>query len=202
MSCGRWDKEITPRLSLSFNLQARGAFCGHLEPCQAFAAIGPNPIGPLVSKTEANTNSLPAPLLFGHLKNQKRRIGCPAGPALRDAPCWTCSSDGATSEREAAPVGRPLPPGRGSLRSTSSQSTQWNGGHLRSRLHATTNVVCSSLPRPARHEALHESRLSTAVVHLICNQGVTGSNPVAGTNELNNLLASMHSAIFIEVTLR
>ena len=24
-------------------------------------------------------------------------------------------------------------------------------------------------------------RLSTAVVHLICNQGVTGSNPVAGT---------------------
>lgn len=27
----------------------------------------------------------------------------------------------------------------------------------------------------------YQGRLSTAVVHLICNQGVTGSNPVAGT---------------------
>ena len=30
-------------------------------------------------------------------------------------------------------------------------------------------------------------RLSTAVVHLICNQGVAGSNPAAGTKEINNL---------------
>ncbi len=27
-------------------------------------------------------------------------------------------------------------------------------------------------------------RLSTVVVHLICNQGVGGSNPSAGTNEI------------------
>jgi hypothetical protein len=33
----------------------------------------------------------------------------------------------------------------------------------------------------------YQGRLSTAVVHLICNQGVTGSNPVAGTNEINTL---------------
>ena len=30
-------------------------------------------------------------------------------------------------------------------------------------------------------------RLSTAVVHLICNQGVAGSNPAAGTNEIKAL---------------
>ncbi len=29
------------------------------------------------------------------------------------------------------------------------------------------------------------SRLSTVVVHLICNQGVVGSNPTAGTNDLS-----------------
>lgn len=31
------------------------------------------------------------------------------------------------------------------------------------------------------------SRLSTVVVHLICNQGVVGSNPTAGTNEYSDL---------------
>ena len=39
---------------------------------------------------------------------------------------------------------------------------------------------------------LHVTRISGAglaqlVEHLICNQGVTGSNPVAGTNHFNDL---------------
>jgi hypothetical protein len=50
------------------------------------------------------------------------------------------------------------------------------GAHLRSRPQATTNVFYTSALVRRR-----EGRLSTAVVHLICNQGVTGSNPVAGT---------------------
>ena len=38
-------------------------------------------------------------------------------------------------------------------------------------------------PPPAhRPRARSECRLSTVVVHLICNQGVAGSNPAAGTN--------------------
>jgi hypothetical protein len=40
------------------------------------------------------------------------------------------------------------------------------------------------LPNPARDPVAlgrRVSRLSTAVVHLICNQGVAGSNPAAGT---------------------
>ena len=151
------------------------------------------PFGPLVSKTEAKTNSPARAAAFLSFEKPKKGGSAACWPE-RHAPCWTCSSDGATSGREAALVGRPLPPGRGSLRSTSSQPTQWNGGHLRSRLHATTNVVCSSLPRPARHEALHASRLSTAVVHLICNQGVAGSNPAAGTKEIKDLVVPRNRA--------
>ena len=30
-------------------------------------------------------------------------------------------------------------------------------------------------------------RLSTVVVHLICNQGVVGSNPTAGTIDFNDI---------------
>jgi hypothetical protein len=36
---------------------------------------------------------------------------------------------------------------------------------------------CYNLPR----STLVQSRVSTAVVHLICNQGVGGSNPSPGT---------------------
>ena len=139
MSCGRWDKEITPRLSLSFNLQARGAFCGHLEPCQAFAAIGPNPIGPLVSKTEANTNSLPAPLLFGHLKNQKRRIGCPAGPALsgmrRVGPA-----------RATVPRRRGRPPRSGGLCHQGGAASDLHLPNRRNGTGATCALGCTRLP--------------------------------------------------------
>ena len=36
------------------------------------------------------------------------------------------------------------------------------------------------------HQRLHAG-LAQLVEHLICNQGVTGSNPVAGTNIINEL---------------
>ena len=164
-----------------------GVFAGTWSLARPLLPLARSAIGPPASKTQAKTNSLPAPLLFCHLKNQKK-----GGSAA----CWPCRAGCAVLDLlerrcHGGEGGRPgraaFAAGRGSLRSTSSQPTQWNGSHLRSRPHATTNVVCSSLPRPARHEALHASRLSTAVVHLICNQGVTGSNPVAGTNEIKYL---------------
>ena len=48
---------------------------------------------------------------------------------------------------------------------------------------------CAAIERGLRHEG----RLSTVVVHLICNQGVVGSNPTAGTNEIKRLASKWRS---------
>ena len=162
-----------------------GRFAGTWSLARPLLPLALSAIGPLASKTQAKTNSTARAAAFLYLKSRKKADRLPAGPP----PSGTRRVGPARATVPGGEGGRPgraaFAAGRGSLRSTSSQPTQRNGSHLRSRPHATTNVVCSSLPSPARHEALHASRLSTAVVHLICNQGVAGSNPVAGTNEIN-----------------
>ena len=41
---------------------------------------------------------------------------------------------------------------------------------------------------PALKHGGHEAGLAQLVEHLICNQGATGSNPVAGTSVFNDLV--------------
>ncbi len=54
----------------------------------------------------------------------------------------------------------------------------------------------NSVSRPQQHAKPQRAgwppgdfkcRLSTVVVHLICNQGVVGSNPTAGTIDFNDI---------------
>jgi hypothetical protein len=42
-------------------------------------------------------------------------------------------------------------------------------------------------------EITREAGLAQLVEHVICNHGVTGSNPVAGTNEINSLMKELAS---------
>ena len=56
-------------------------------------------------------------------------------------------------------------------------------------------MINDQIDKRCYNSAQHNSkgRVSTVVVHLICNQGVGGSNPSAGTNSyksINELAAS------------
>ena len=155
-----------------------GVFAGTWSLARPLLPLARSAIGPPASKTQAKTNS-PARAVLDLL--ERRCHGGEGGRPGRVA----IGAGGVASDLHLA-----------TRRRNGTGATCALG---RTRL---PNVVCSSSPRPTWHEALHASRLSTAVVHLICNQGVTGSNPVAGTNEIKYLLVSTHSMIFLKVTLR
>lgn len=62
---------------------------------------------------------------------------------------------------------------------------------LRDRAYPNSGASKTTRPSGATPQAFSAGRLSTVVVHLICNQGVVGSNPTAGTSTSHFILTVM-----------